>query len=88
MWQVWATWWEGIHRSCRASPAHTNIPGTAKGVCLLHPAQTPREASRNWERAGQRCNVLPSQQLPAGATTTMASRRILQQDSIFYLFVL
>lgn len=82
MWQVWATWWKGIHRSCRAGPAHTNIPGTAKGVCLLHPAQTPGEASQNRERAGQRCNVLPLQPLPA-CTTTMGRSRIPQQGSTF-----
>lgn len=81
MWQVWATWWEGMYCSCRAGPAHTNIPGTAKEACLLHPAQTPGEVSKNWERAGQICNVLPSVRssfLPA----LPPQARIPQQGSI------
>lgn len=73
--QVQATWWEGIHCSCRAGLAHTNKPGSAKGVWLHPVRQTPGEAFRNGERAGQ--GIMPLQ-LPARATTTMGSTRMSQ----------
>lgn len=74
--------WEGLHCSCRAGPAHTNKAGSAKGV-RLHPAQTPGEASRNWERAGQREGDAPiSQQLPAHATTPRGSGRTPQREAV------
>lgn len=65
MWQVWATWWEGIHCSRRAGPAHTNIPGTAKEVCLLHPARLQGRPPRTGRgQVGDVMPCLPSSLLP------------------------
>lgn len=83
MWQVWATWWEGIH----CSPLGRSCPHKHKthsqGGAPAAPGHTPGEASKDRERAGQRRDVLPSQQLPACTINTKGSGRIPQQGSIF-----
>lgn len=72
MWQVWATWWKGIHCSPQGRSCPHKHKRYSQGRVPAAPGHTRAETE-----------VLPSQQLPACTINTKGSRRIPQQGSIF-----